>query len=162
MSARDQPFAGAQNPAGDDPEGQHQHDEDRAGADGHQRLENELRVELDPIQGADTARRRVGEEPAVQQQDPPDEVEPEEHRQRQQEVDGDGRRGDRLAVGVDGPPDEVLGADRRRMYYTDDEFDADLAQRSKLDGDAPVVDAVVDHEQLKHMPSSHTIIIIII
>ena len=41
-----------------------------------------------PVECADTARRGVREEPAVQQKDAPDEVEAQEHRQRQQQVDG--------------------------------------------------------------------------
>ena len=40
------------------------HQQDCTGADGHEGLEHEARVEADTIQRADTARRRVGEEPA--------------------------------------------------------------------------------------------------
>ena len=53
--------------------------QDCTGADCHQRLKHEARVEADTIQRADAARRRVGEEPAVQQHRAADEVEPEEH-----------------------------------------------------------------------------------
>ena len=60
------PFACSEYPAGDDPERQHEHDEHGAGADGHEGLENEPRVELYPVECTDTARRRVGEETTVQ------------------------------------------------------------------------------------------------
>jgi len=150
LDVKIRPFAGAQDPAGDDPQGQHQYDEDRARTDRHQSLQNESRVELYPIECADTARRRVGEQSAVQKQHSTDEIQPKEHRQRQQKVDRYQRRRDRLAVRVDRPPDEVVRADGRRMNNADDEFDDDLEQRAARHRDAPVVDAVVYHEQLKH------------
>jgi len=73
------PFTGSQYPAGDDPQWQHEYDEYGAGADRHQSLQNKSRVQLYPVQRSDTSRRRVREEPAVEQQDSADEIEPEEH-----------------------------------------------------------------------------------
>jgi len=63
----DWPFAGAKNPAEDDPERQHDDDEDSAGTDGHERLEDEPRVEVDAVERADTSRRRVREQSTMQQ-----------------------------------------------------------------------------------------------
>ena len=140
------PFAGAHDPAGNDPQRQHEHDKHCAWTDRHQRLQNEPRVQLYSVEGADTARRRVGEQPAVKQQHPSDEVEPQEHRQRQYEIHGHLRGGDRLAVGVYRPPGEVVSADRRRVNDADDQLDEDLEQRAERHGDPPVFDAVVDHE----------------
>ena len=57
--------------------------------------------------------------------------------------------GHRLTVSVYCPPDEVMSADRRRVNDTDDQFDGDLEQSSTGDRDPPVIDTVVDHEQLK-------------
>ena len=59
------PFAGSKDPAEDDPQRQHDDDENRARTDGHERLEDEPRVEIDAVQRADTSRRRVREQPAV-------------------------------------------------------------------------------------------------
>jgi len=155
------PLAGAQYPAGDHPERQHQNDEDCAGADRHQGLENKPRVELYPVQRADTARRRVGEQPAVKKKHAPDEVEAEEHRQRQQQVDGHLRGGDRLTVGVHRPPDEIVRAERRRMNHTDNNLDGDLEERATRDSDSPVIDAVVYHEQLKQKVHTRSIQLIV-
>ena len=60
------PLALSEGPAGDDPEGDHEYEEDGAGADGHQGLENKPSVEVDPIEGPDTPGAGVGEELAVE------------------------------------------------------------------------------------------------
>jgi len=59
------PFAGSKNPAEDDPEREHDDHKDSARTDGHERLEDEPRVEVDAVQRADTSRRRVREETTV-------------------------------------------------------------------------------------------------
>ena len=53
------PLALTQRPAGDDPQGHHEDEKDRARADGHERLEDEARVEVDAVEGADGPRRCV-------------------------------------------------------------------------------------------------------
>jgi len=76
----------SQCPRGDDPQGDHEDQQHRTGADGHQRLENEPGVEVDAIQGPYASRRCVREEFRMQQHHPADEVEPEEHRQREGDI----------------------------------------------------------------------------
>ena len=82
------PFALAQRPAGDDPQRDHEDEQDGARADGHQRLEDETGVEVDAVESADAARRRIGEELAVQQHDAANEVETQEHGKTERYVDG--------------------------------------------------------------------------
>ena len=60
------PLALSEGPAGDDPERDHEDQEDGAGADGHESLENKPSVEVDPIEGPDTPGAGVGEELAVE------------------------------------------------------------------------------------------------
>ena len=43
------PFALAQGPTGDDPQGDHKNKEDGTRADSHQRFEDETRVEVDAV-----------------------------------------------------------------------------------------------------------------
>ena len=76
-----------------------------------------------------------------------DEVEPEEHRQREDEVERDasGRVG--VTVGVLEPPGEVE-CSGDRVDEADDQLDDDKHDAARRHGDAPVVDAVVDHEHL--------------
>ena len=56
----------SEGPARDDPERDHEDQEDGAGADGHESLENKPSVEVDPIEGPDTPGAGVGEELAVE------------------------------------------------------------------------------------------------
>ena len=60
------PFTLSESPAGDDPERDHEDQEDGAGADGHESLENKPSVEVDPIEGPDTPGAGVGKELAVE------------------------------------------------------------------------------------------------
>lgn len=142
------PLALSQRPRGDDPQRDHEDQEHRAGADGHQGLEDEPGVEVDAIQGPYTARRRVREELRVQQHHPTDEVEPEEHRQRESHVVRHPLGAD-VAVFVRqlGRPQEVVLA-RNRVDRANHQLQRDL--RDPLPGhrDPPVVRAVIDHEQL--------------
>lgn len=142
------PFALSQRPRGDDPQGDHEDQEHRAGADGHQGLEDESGVKVDAIQGPYATRRRVREELRVQQHHTTDEVEPEEHGQREGDVV-------RHPLGADvavlvcqlGRPQEVVLA-WNRVNRADRQLHRDL--RDPLPGhrDPPVVRAVIDHEQL--------------
>jgi hypothetical protein len=142
------PLALSQCPRGDDPQGDHEDQQYRARADGHQGLEDEPGVEVDAIQGPYASRRRVREELRVQQHHPADEVEPEEHRQREGDVVRH-PRGAHVAVLVrqlGGPQEVVLAWDR--VDRADQQLHRDL--RDPLPGhrDPPVVRAVIDHEQL--------------
>lgn len=73
------PLTLAQGPARDDPQGDHEDEEHGAGTDGHEGLEYEASVEVDAVKSTDGSTGGVSEELAVQQHDPADEVEAEEH-----------------------------------------------------------------------------------
>jgi len=81
------PLACSQSPASDEAERQHENEQHGARSHSHQRLHDELGVKVDAIESADAARRRVREENAVQQHRATDEVETQEHRQREDEID---------------------------------------------------------------------------
>ena len=57
-------------PAGDDPERDHEHEEDGAGTDGHQSLQDEPGVEVDPVESPDTPGAGISEQLAVEQHHP--------------------------------------------------------------------------------------------
>lgn len=149
LAGRFLPFALSERPAGDYPEGHHEHEQHGARANGHERLQHEPRVEVDPVEGADAAGRRVREQLAVQQHDPADEVQPEEHGQRQRHVV---RHPPRLQFPVFvrqlGLPLEVVLA-RDRVDRADHQLHRDRGDPLPRHCDSPVVRAVVDHEQLK-------------
>ena len=136
----------AKHPAGDDPQRDHKDQEYGARTDGHQRLQDESGVEVDAVEGADAARRRVGEQLTVQEHHPAYEVETQEHGQTERHVD-------RHPLGADGTavvsqfrrPQEVVFA-RDRMHGTDDQFEGDLAHSLPRHGYPPIVCAVVDQE----------------
>lgn len=143
------PLALSERPAGDYPQGHHEHEQHRARAYGHERLQHEPRVEVDPVEGADAAGRRVREQLAVQQHHPADEVQPEEHWQRQRHVV---RHPPRLQfpvlVGQLRFPLEVILA-RDRVDRADHQFHRDGGDPLPRHRDPPVVGAIVDHEQLR-------------
>ena len=68
------PFALAQCPACDDPERDHEDKQHRAGTNGHQRLQHEPGVEVDPVESPDAARAGVGEQLGMEQHDPEQKV----------------------------------------------------------------------------------------
>ena len=72
----DSPLALPQCPAGDDPEGDHEDEEDGAGADRHQGFQDKSGVEVDPVESPDTPGAGVSEELAVEQHHPADQVQP--------------------------------------------------------------------------------------
>lgn len=142
------PLALSEGPAGDYPQGHHEHEQHRARANGHQGLQHEPRVEVDPVQGADAAGRRVREQFAVQQHHPADEVQPEEHRQGQRHVvRHPARLQFAVLVGQFGLPLEVILA-RDRVDRADHQLHRDGGDPLPRHRDSPVVRAVVDHEQL--------------
>jgi len=91
----------------------------------------------------------------VQQQDPADEVEAQEHRQRQKLVDG--HRWHSIIVGVDGRQDEAgaAGGQWKGMHCADGQFGGYLDDRSKSDGNTPIIDTIVDDKQLLNKSSTH-------
>lgn len=143
------PFALPERPAGDDPEGDHEHQQDGAGADGHQCLQDEPRVKVDAVKCTDRPTGSVREQLAVQQHDAADEVETEEHGQ------GEGHvvrhpLGPDLATLVGqlrGPQEVVLARDG--VDGTDDQLHGYLSYPLPRHRYPPVVRAVVDHKQLQ-------------
>ena len=76
-------------------------------------------------------------------------VQPEEHGQRQRDVHRDPLRPDLApVVGQLGRPQEVVPAGDG-VHGADEDLDANLHDPLPRHGDAPVVGAVVDHEQLE-------------
>jgi hypothetical protein len=53
------PFALTQSPAGDDPQRHHEDEKDGAWTNGHQRFQDESRVEVDAVESSDRSRRCV-------------------------------------------------------------------------------------------------------
>jgi len=120
--SKDKPLAGAKCPAGNDPHGQHDDQEDCTRADGHQGLEHKSSVEADTVQCADTSWRRVGEETTMQQHHATDEIQTQKHRQRQQQVHGHFLRTHQTVTGIDWSPREVESS-RQRVNGTDSQLD---------------------------------------
>ena len=108
---------------------------------------------MNPVERADTPGRSVREEFAMQQHDPTDEVEPEEHGHRQGHVYGHLVAFVVLAVVlpllvdivefvVDGDPAELhIAGDR--VDGADDKLQQKLQGSPPRDGDTPVLHAVV-------------------
>jgi len=142
------PFADPEDPAGDETETQHEDEQDRSGTHRHQRLNDELRVEVDAVECTDASRRRIRKQHAVQEHRPAEQVQTQEHRQREDEVNRNPGRGHGLlVVRQDRRPREV-DVDRRWVDGADEKFRHDLDQHWTGHGDAPVLDAVVDCKQL--------------
>lgn len=145
---RNSPLALSQCPRGDDPQRDHEDQKHRTGADGHQGLEDEPGVKVNAIQGPYASRRRVREEFRVQQHHPADEVEPEEHRQREGDVVWYPLGADvAVLVRQFRSPQEVVLA-RDRVERADQQLPRDLHDTLPGHRDPPVVRAVIDHEQL--------------
>ena len=141
-------LAGAQYPAGGDEEGEYEDEEHGARTDGHERLEHELRVEVDAIEGADAATGRVREQLAVQEHRAEYPVEASEHGQREPQVEG--HLGAMILGRVGRPRYPYVGeVARYRMHHAYEHLDEYLRHALPVHGDAPVLDAVVDYEQLE-------------
>ena len=84
----------------------------------------------------------------MQQHRPADQVESEEHGEGKDEIDGHVRcRGGRRIVVDDLPTEDETPWNR--MDGADEQLEPELGDRLRGDGDAPILDAVVDDEQLK-------------
>lgn len=142
------PLTDTHSPRSDDPAGHAEDQQDRTRADGHQRLHHEASVKADLVEGPDAAGGSVGEELAVEQHHPANQVEAQEHRHRKDDVhvSVDGRR--RVAAGeTGGPAEDVLAWDR--MDGADEELQDDKENPLKGHSYPPVVCTVVHHEQLQ-------------
>ena len=96
----------------------------------------------------DAPRRGVREESTVQQHRPADQVQSEEHGQGKDEIDGHVRCRSGRSIIVDDLPTEDE-TPWNRMDGADEQLQTELGYRLRGDGDAPILDAVVDDEQLK-------------
>ena len=143
------PLALPEGPTSDDPERHHEDEEYGARTDGHQGLEDEASVKVDPVEGPDAPRRRVREEFAVEEHHPADEVEPEEHREGEGDVVGHLLHPDvpSFVCQFRRPNETVLPGDR--VNGADHKLDWNLRYSLPRHRYPPVVRTVVDHEQLK-------------
>lgn len=141
------PFTSSNGPTGDDEQTQNENKKNSSGTNSHQRLENKPGVEVDSIERTDAATRRVREELRVEQHGAANEIEAQEHWQREYEVDG--HFGTPLFVRVRDlcRPDEREVA-RYWVYEAHEHFYPHLRDSLPCHCDAPVFDAVVDYKQL--------------
>jgi len=140
------PLTRPKSPARYYPQTQYKDEEDVAGADRHEGLQDEARVEADPIERADAPGGGVREELAVEEHHPTDEVKTEEHRHWEGDVQRYHHLLDPAALGrVNSRPREV-DVDRYRVHGADYELYAELDDSTEAHRNAPVFDAVVDFE----------------
>ncbi len=83
----DVPFAKPQNPARNNKQTENEYQEHCARTYCHECFENETRIEIDPVQGANTATRCIRKQLAVQQHDPTDQIQAEKHRYGKYQID---------------------------------------------------------------------------
>ena len=137
-------LAGAQQPARDDQRRGHEHCQDVLGIQRHHRLEDELEVEVDTIERAQTLRGSIREELAVQHQHTAQQVQAQEHWQGEEHVDRHPRL-DYPVVAQDSPDKVVVARDR--VDGIGGQLDHDLQYARLGHGQPPVLDRVVAHEQ---------------
>ena len=145
------PLTLPQGPAGYDPQGHHEHQQHRAGADSHQGFQHEPRVKVYSIECTNTTRASVREKFTMKQHHSTNEVEPQEHGQAQGHVHGH-PLGPYLppVVGQLGGPEEVEPAGDG-VDGTDEELHAYLHHPLPRHGYPPVISTIIDHEQLKDL-----------
>lgn len=142
------PLTDAHSPCRDDPAGHAEDQQNRTGADGHQRLHHEASIKADFVERPDAAGRSVGEELAVEQHHPADQVEAQEHRHGEEDVHVSVGSGRRVAAGqASGPAEDALTRDR--MDGTDEELQKDKENPLKGHSYPPVVCTVVHHKELQ-------------
>ena len=83
----------------------------------------------------------------MQKHRPTDQIQPQEHREGEDEVDRNSRRFDREAIRHDCCTCEV-GADRRRVDGADDQLTDNLYHHGNGHRNPPIVHTIVDSEQL--------------
>ena len=118
--------------------GHHEHGEHVLRTHRHHRLEDELEVEVDSVERAETLRRRVGEEFAVQHEDATDEEQAQKHWHGERHVNRNGRRREMTGSRVVGRPREVIAAGQR-VDGVDDHFQRDRQDTLRRHGQCPVV-----------------------
>lgn len=142
------PLTDTHGPRCDDPAGHAEDQQNRTRADGHQRLHHEAGVKADFVERPDAAGRSVGEELAVEQHHPADQVEAQEHRHGEEDVNVGVGSGPRVAAGqTSGPAEDALARDR--VDGADEELQEDKENPLKGHSYPPVVCSVVHHEELE-------------
>lgn len=81
------PLTHTHSPCCNNPTGHAEDQQDCAGADGHQGLHDKTSVKADFVECSDAAGGSVCEQLAVEQHDPTNQVEAQEHRHREDDVD---------------------------------------------------------------------------
>lgn len=142
------PLTYADSPRCDDPTGHAEDKQDSARADGHQSLHDKTSVEADLIEGPDAARRGVREQLAVEQHDPADQVQAQEHGHRENDVHVGVSHGRRVAEGQASSPGEHI-LTRDWMDGADKKLERNKENPLKIHGYPPVICTVVHHEELK-------------
>ena len=107
-------LAQPQRPACDDKQGHHEDTQEVVGVQRHKRLEDESKVEVDPVECTQTLAGSVLVKPRVEHEEAAHQVEPEEHWERQEHVQGDLHwRVRQVAVRLGRVPEDVeLARDR--------------------------------------------------
>lgn len=140
------PLTHTHSPGSDDPAGHAEDQENRSRADGHQCLHHKASIKADLVERPDAAGRSIGEELAVEQHHPADQVEAQEHRHGKDDVHVSG--GWRIAAGeTSGPAEDVLARDW--MDGADEELQDNQENPLKGHGYPPIVGSVVHHEELQ-------------
>lgn len=141
------PFTDSHSPGSDDPQRDAEHQQHRARADGHERLHDESGVEVDLVEGPDASGGGISEEFAMEQHDPGDQVQAQEH--------GDGQNNVHVSLcprwgigeGQACSPEELVlsrdGVDGAHQH-----LQADVEDTLVGHGYPPVICTIVDHKEL--------------
>lgn len=142
------PLTNPNGPGRDDPGGDAEDQQHGARADGHEGLHDEACVEVDLVEGTYTSRGCVGEELAMKEHDPANQVEAEEHRDGKNDVYvGIGHRGHVGESQPGRPCEHILARDwvnGTHQQLQDNKEDALICH-----GYPPVIRPIVHHEQLQ-------------
>lgn len=142
------PLTDTHSPCSNDPGGYTEHQQHSSWTDGHEGLHDEARVEVDLIEGAYAAGRSIREQLAVEQHDPADQVESQEHGDGEDDVHVRVGHGRRVGEGqARRPREDVLAGDG--VDGTHQELQHDEEDPLVRHGYPPVVRAVVDHKELE-------------
>lgn len=141
------PLTYTHGPRCDDPTGDTEDQQDCAGANGHQGLHHKTGVKVDLVECPDAAGGSVCEQFAVKQHDPSNQVEPQEHGHREDDVNIRIRYRCCVAEGQSSCPGEhVLAWDW--MDGTDQKLQHNKENPLKGHSYSPIICPVVHHEEL--------------
>lgn len=139
------PLTGPDGPCGDDPQRDGEDQEHSARTDGHEGFHHKARVEVNLVECPDAAGRGVREELAVEQHDPGDKVQPQEHGYGQDDVHVRVRLGRHVRVGQPRCPGEGV-VSWNWVDGTHQDLQADEEDAFVRHGYPPVIGRVVHHK----------------